>query len=94
LRLAQAAQPLDATAARFFRLVPQVGFEGVAQLGAQMRFEPLEILDGLRGQDNGERHYGQMIARILVASNASRKRETTTARASHRPLPWDRDDNL
>jgi hypothetical protein len=56
--LAQASQSLDATAARFSRLVPQVGFEGVAQLGAQMRLEPLEILDGLRGQDNSKGHSG------------------------------------
>jgi hypothetical protein len=69
LRLPQTAQALDATATRLSRLVPQVDFEGVAQPGAQVRFEPLEVLDGLRGQDDGEGHFGQMIARIFVASN-------------------------
>jgi hypothetical protein len=58
LRLAEPAQSLDTASAQFFRLVSQMRFKRGPYLGSNGGAQPLEVIDGLRGQDNRERHSG------------------------------------
>jgi hypothetical protein len=53
-----AAQSLDATSAHFSRFVPQMCFERGPYIGSNIRSQPLEVIDGLGGQDYLEWHFG------------------------------------
>ena len=44
----------------------QMRFECRSYIGSNVRFQPLEVFDGLGSQNNLERHFGQNIANLLI----------------------------
>src|SRR5712692_3082391 len=74
LRAEQSSQPLDATTARFLWLVSQMRFERSPHGRPNVGRQPSEVFDGFGGENDGERHSGQIIARFAGASNPRKAR--------------------
>src|SRR4026208_226137 len=68
LRLTQAPEALDAALAYPGRLIPQVPFEGVPNLGPMVGGQGLEGFCRLWGQDGAVPHSGHNIARCDISS--------------------------
>src|SRR6266849_2317692 len=78
LRTEQSSQPLDATTARFLGLVSQVRFERSPHGRPNVGRQPPEVFDGFGGENDGEGHSGQIIAKFPGASNAGSPPRTRT----------------
>jgi FPC/CPF motif-containing protein YcgG len=57
--------------------MPQMRLERGPYVGPQVRFQPREVFDGLRGQNYLERHSGQIIAKL--ASRQIKRRPVRAA---------------
>jgi hypothetical protein len=68
LRPAQSSQSLDSATARFLGLVPEIRFERSSYSRPNVRFQALKIVDSFWGEDDVERHSGQIIARYAGSS--------------------------
>jgi hypothetical protein len=64
LRPRKTTKALDPAAADFARLLSQMRLEGGSHKCADIGFEIAKIINGFRCKHDGERHYGQNIARI------------------------------
>jgi hypothetical protein len=78
----QSSQPLDATATGFVGLVSQVRFERAPHRRPNVRCQPPEVFDSFGGEDDGEGHFGQIIARFAGASNARNAASTANDSAA------------
>ena len=93
LRFVHASEPFYPALAHPLRLMAQMRFNGLADLGAQSSWQRSQVLPGLRGQDDLEAHSGQNLARgrrpnkameLTALEAASRGRVASGARLGRR----------